>query len=283
MEENNVTELQLMQARQAAEFAMTPVGQMVKQFEVTQRMAQMYSTSTIVPDIYKGNIGNCAIALDMAMRMKANPLMVMQNLDIVKGKPSFSSKFLISTVNVSGKFTPLKFKKRNLGKVGIVLYRENVWDRAANKNKQVVKEFDGKDIDNIECIAYARELGTGELLESDPVSITLAIQEGWYTKDGSKWVTMPQLMLSYRAAAFWTRIYCPEISMGFLTKEEVDDIQDAEYAEEAAEDRLSKTAAKAAGVKDPAGQAQQDPVPQPGDEKSPAQESGNNPQSGSLW
>lgn len=283
MEENNVTELQLMQARQAAEFAMTPVGQMVKQFEVTQRMAQMYSTSTIVPDIYKGNIGNCAIALDMAMRMKANPLMVMQNLDIVKGKPSFSSKFLISTVNVSGKFTPLKFKKRNLGKVGIVLYRENVWDRAANKNKQVVKEFDGKDIDNIECIAYARELGTGELLESDPVSITLAIQEGWYTKDGSKWVTMPQLMLSYRAAAFWTRIYCPEISMGFLTKEEVDDIQDAEYAEEEAEDRLSKMAAKAAGVKDPAGQTQQDPVPQPGDEKSPAQESGNNPQSGSLW
>ena len=40
MEENNqVTELQIIQAKQAAEFAMTPVGQTVKQFEVMQRMA----------------------------------------------------------------------------------------------------------------------------------------------------------------------------------------------------------------------------------------------------
>ena len=49
-----VTELQIIQAKQAAEFAMTPVGQTVKQFEVMQRMAQMYTTSTIVPDTYKG-------------------------------------------------------------------------------------------------------------------------------------------------------------------------------------------------------------------------------------
>lgn len=70
MEENNqVTELQIIQAKQAAEFAMTPVGQTVKQFEVMQRMANMYTTSTIVPDTYKGNVGNCVIALDMAMRM----------------------------------------------------------------------------------------------------------------------------------------------------------------------------------------------------------------------
>lgn len=68
MEENNqVTELQIIQAKQAAEFAMTPVGQTVKQFEVMQRMANMYTTSTIVPDTYKGNVGNCVIALDMAM------------------------------------------------------------------------------------------------------------------------------------------------------------------------------------------------------------------------
>lgn len=44
MEENNqVTELQIIQAKQAAEFAMTPVGQTVKQFEVMQRMANMYT------------------------------------------------------------------------------------------------------------------------------------------------------------------------------------------------------------------------------------------------
>lgn len=242
-----MSEMQIIQAKQAAEFSLTPVGQMVKQFEVTQRMAKMYSESTIVPEVYKGNVGNCAIALDMAMRMQVNPLMVMQNLDIVKGKPSFSSKFLIATVNISGKFTPLKFKKTLLGKVGIIKYKDNVWNDQTRRNTQVVKDFDGKELDNYECIAYAKDLSTGEILESDPVSMSLAIQEGWYTKDGSKWVTMPMLMLSYRAAAFWTRIYCPEISMGFLTKEEVDDIQDVEYTEvKDTKERLSDIARKAA-------------------------------------
>ena len=111
MEENNqVTELQIIQAKQAAEFAMTPVGQTVKQFEVMQRMANMYTTSTIVPDTYKGNVGNCVIALDMAMRMGCNPLMCMQNLYIVHGNPAFSSKFLIATINASGRFSPLRYE-----------------------------------------------------------------------------------------------------------------------------------------------------------------------------
>lgn len=250
-EKNQVTELQIIQAKQAAEFSMTPVGQVIRQFEVTQRMAKMYSESTIVPEVYKGNVGNCAIALDMAMRMKVNPLMVMQNLDIVKGKPSFSSKFLIATVNISGRFTSLKFKKKILGKVGVIKYRDNVWDASIKKNRQVIKDFDGSNLDNIECVAFAKDLSTGEVLESDPVSISLAVQEGWYTKDGSKWVTMPMLMLSYRAAAFWTRLYCPEISMGFLTKEEIDDIQEAEYIEVKSKDKLADLAEKAAGIEEP--------------------------------
>ena len=97
------TELQLTQAKQAAEFALTPVGQMVKQFEVMQRMAKMNTESTIVQEAYKGNVGNCVIAIDMATRMGVNSLMVMQNLYIVKGNPSWSSKFLIATINMSGK------------------------------------------------------------------------------------------------------------------------------------------------------------------------------------
>ena len=223
------TELQITQAKQAAEFALTPVGQIVKQFEVMQRMAKMYTESTIVPETYKGNVGNCVIAIDMATRMGVNSLMVMQNLYIVKGNPSWSSKFLIATINMSGKYSSLRYRKRSLGKVGKIKYSETVWDNVAKRNTIVVKEFDGTDVDNIECIAYATELSTGETLESDPITIETAIKEGWYTKTGSKWVTMPSLMLTYRAAAFWQRMYCPEISMGFLTKEEADDIQDVEY------------------------------------------------------
>ena len=51
----------------------------------------------------------------------------------------------------------------------------------------------------------------------------MADKEGWTKKSGSKWLTMPDQMLAYRAAAFWSRIYAPEISMGFITKEEAED------------------------------------------------------------
>lgn len=246
MEKNvqqQVTELQVIQAKQAADFAMTPVGQTVKQFEVMQRMAKMYTESTIIPEAYKGNIGNCVIALDMATRMGANPLMVMQNLYVVNGNPSWSSKFLIATINMSGKYSSLRYRKRNLGKVGKVKYNDIEWKTdATGKSRKtiVVKEFDGTEIDNIECVAYATELSTGEILESDPITIDTAIKEGWYTKSGSKWVTMPSLMLTYRAAAFWQRMYCPEISMGFITKEEADDIQDAEYMEIPPKEKLTE-------------------------------------------
>lgn len=249
LQQSQASELQIIQARQAAEFAMTPVGQTVKQFEVMQRMAKMYTESTIIPDAYKGNIGNCVIALDMATRMGANPLMVMQNLYVVNGNPSWSSKFLIATINMSGKYSALRYRKRNLGKVGKIKYNDLEWKTdASGKSRKttVVKEFDGTDVDNIECVAYATELSSGEVLESDPVTIETAVREGWYTKSGSKWVTMPNLMLTYRAAAFWQRMYCPEISMGFITKEEADDIQDAEYMEIPARERLSEVAESSA-------------------------------------
>lgn len=35
---------------------------------------------------------------------------------------------------------------------------------------------------------------------------------------------MPQLMLMYRAAAFFGRVYCPEILNGMHTADEIQDI-----------------------------------------------------------
>lgn len=199
-------ELELIQARSAAQFALTPVGLQVKQFEVQQRMAKMYATSTIVPKSYQDNLGNCVIAIDMAMRMQANPLMVMQNLYIVNGNPSFSSKFLIATINASGRFTPIRYEFRG---------------------------EEGKD--DYACRVYAYEISDTEHKEplyGDWVSILMAKKEGWFSKkdrngnETSKWQTMPSQMMRYRAAAFWQRVYCPEISMGLMTKEEYEDIDE---------------------------------------------------------
>jgi hypothetical protein len=219
----NVTELELIKAKQQAEFSLTPVGQTVQQFEVMQRMGKMYASSTIIPEIYRGNIGNCIIALDMAMRMGANPLMTMQNLYIVHGNPAFSSKFLIATINASGRFSPLRYEF---------------------KGKEGTKDY------GCRCVAYEiTDKEHKEPLAGDWITMDMADKEGWTKKSGSKWLSMPNQMLRYRAAAFWQRVYCPEISMGLITKEEADDIQDAEYVEVSTKkSKLSDIAAMAAGV-----------------------------------
>lgn len=192
--------VQLIKAQAAAQFALTPIGQQVKQFETQQRMAQMYATSTIVPEAYRGNLGNCVIAIDMAMRMNANPLMIIQNLYVVNGNPAFSSKFLIATINASGRYSPLRYEWRG---------KEGSEERACRV-----------------CAYESWDREHKEPLYGDWVSIKMAKAEGWYDKKGSKWRTMPDQMLRYRAAAFWQRVYCPEISMGLMTSEEYEDIDD---------------------------------------------------------
>lgn len=209
------------------------------QMEGVQRAAKMFANSDLVPDMYKIGgklqnaegkaIANCVIAMNMATRMNADVLMIMQNLVIVQGRPSWSSTFLISSVNSSGRFEPMKYRITNKGKLGKVDYVDYEWN---GKHKAAVnKTFDGSKIDNIECVAYTKSRGSDEVLESSPISIEMAIKEGWYTKAGSKWQTMPEQMLRYRAASFWTRAYAPEISMGMHTVEEIQDINtvDAEF------------------------------------------------------
>lgn len=200
-------EIKILQLKRQAEFDLTPIGQQVKQFEATMRIARMYAMSNFIPDSYKYKnkqpldansvIANCTIALEMATRMQANPLMVMQNLYIVHGQPAFSSKFLIACINASKRFSPLRY------------------------------EFKGEEgTDEYACrvIAYeANDTKHKEPLEGDWISIRMAKAEGWMSRTGSKWATMPNQMLRYRAAAFWQRTYCPEISMGLITAEEVND------------------------------------------------------------
>lgn len=223
--------LQLAQTRSNAEYNSSVAGQIQRQFESMQRSAKPYAESTIVPTAYRGNLGNCIIAIDLAHRMNLPALAVMQNLYVVNGNPSWSSKFLVASINTCGRFTNLRYRKRNLGTLGKVKYNGLEWDNEKKRQTTKVMEYDASGIENWECVAYAVEKATGETLESDPVTIEMAIKEGWYTKSGSKWVTMPMLMLTYRAAAFWQRVYAPEMSMGFRTVEEERDIVDTEYEE----------------------------------------------------
>jgi hypothetical protein len=176
------------------EIKMLPNVFSADQFEHAQRVAKALSSSDLVPKEYKNNIANTLIALDISYRIGASPLMVMQHLNIIRGKPSWSSTFLIAAINTCGRFSSLKFKIEGEG-------------------------------DQKGCIAYTTDLKTGEILESPKITMEMAKQEGWISKEGSKWKTMPDLMMRYRSAAFFSRLYAPEITMGMQTVEE---IQDAE-------------------------------------------------------
>jgi len=205
------------------------------QFETMQRVCKMFASSELVPEMYRASeknplekaMANCMIAVEMAQRIGASPLMIMQNMVIIYGRPSWSSKFLVATVNTCGRFNPLQYKITNLGVAGKVPYTDYVWD--GKSKKAVVKEYDATLIDNLQCIAYTSAKGSDEVLESAPIDIRLSIQEGWYTKAGSKWQTMTRQMLMYRAASFWTNAYAPELSMGMKTEDEYRDIIDIPY------------------------------------------------------
>lgn len=223
-----------MEARANAEFAVTAAGQLMKSFETTQRIGTMFSKSSIVPKEYQNNVANCAIAVDMAMHLGKgiSPLTVMQQLTIVQGRPTWSAQFLISCINTCGKFSTIRYEEKNLGKVGKVAVNKYVYENGKNTQK-LVETDEYKDVDNLSCIAYAYDNATGEKLQSIEISIKMAMSEGWYAKSGSKWQSMPQQMLRYRAAAFWQRAYAPEVGMGFYTTEEVQDMspKDATYTE----------------------------------------------------
>lgn len=158
------------------------------------KLSEQLAGATIIPETFQGKPANVLIALNMAQRLNAEPLMVMQNMYVVYGNPSWSSKFLIACFNGCGRFSSIKY------------------------------EFFGTPgTDDYGCRAWATEFATGERVQSIDVTIALAKAEGWMSKKGSKWQTMPQLMLQYRAAAFLIRTCAPEISMGLSTAEEIVD------------------------------------------------------------
>lgn len=244
------------QAKQLGELAHAPAREAnlpsvsmgfgsLQSFELMQRAAKMLAYSTLVPAAYRVHkelkeygkvigyeenpaaLPNCVVALNMAQRMGADPLMVMQNLYIVEGRPSWSSQFIIAAINSCGRYSPLRFEMSVLGEPRDVEYTATEWVKNPNGGKDQRREVAKKiRITPRTCVAWAVELATGDRLESPVVSMDMAVAEGWIQKNGSKWQTMPEVMLRYRAAAFFGKLYAPELLMGLQTAEEAQDIID---------------------------------------------------------
>lgn len=179
-------------------------------FETAQRMAKLLAHSSMVPDQYREQysktvngqqtwvdnpdaMGNCVIALELAHRLRCSPLQIMQQVDMVKGRPGLRGAFVKALIDRSGLFTRLKYE----------------W-----KGTPGTPEWG--------CRVYATEKSTGERLDGTWITWAMVVGEKWNAND--KWKTMPEQMFMYRSAAFWGRAHAPELLMGMQTLEEIEDV-----------------------------------------------------------
>ena len=175
-----------------------PDSKPIATFDDVQRKALAVAQSDFVPQQFQAAsvgkeraVANCLIALEMAQRMNAPTLAIMQSMHVIHGKPGFSSAFLIAQINASGM---LKGSLR--------------FEQTATS-----------------CTAIGSDAVTGAELRGTPVTLDMAKAEGWSKRNGSKWSTMPAQMLVYRAASFWARQYAPQYALGMHTVEELQDMQ----------------------------------------------------------
>ena len=161
----------------------------ISDFRQYFKMASELCKADIIPQAYKGKVADTAIAIDMANRMGVSPMMVMQSMYGVKGKPSWSGQACLSFIRA--KFTDVK-----------VIY------------------VGTKGTDDRGCYVKATDKD-GDVLEGTTVTMSMAKAEGWTSN--SKWRNMPEQMLAYRAASFFARVHCPETLMGVQVEGEVED------------------------------------------------------------
>jgi len=178
----------------------------IQSFESAQRIAASLADSALVPNQYRGQAGlpNCIVAIEIANRMGMSPFQVMQNLNVIHGRPSWSSQFIIGLIQGSGRFEGFTYNET---------------------------------ADSCQCVAVLKT--TGEQVSSPKITLDMAKKEGW-TKN-TKWQTMPQTMLRYRAASAFGRFHIPDLILGIQSVEE-NEVIDAEVAvvPEPAESKLDQ-------------------------------------------
>lgn len=174
-----------------------------KSVKALANVANQICRSNFVPQNFRGNWADCLIAMELASRTNFPLMTVMQNLYVIQGKPSWSGQFCTAVVNASGRFSPLEF---------VQLTNE---DGSLNG-----------------YYAQATRLSNNKLCMGSPVTWDMVKNEGWFSKSGSKWKTMPDLMFHYRAAAFFVREHCPDLLCGLQTAEEVQDVKGYEQPKE---------------------------------------------------
>ena len=178
----------------------------IQSFESAQRMAASLADCGLVPQSFQGQKGlpDCILAIEIANRMGMSPFQVMQSLNVIKGRPSWSSQFIIGLIKGCGRFEGFDY------------------DETADS-----------------CQCFALEKASGNRVTGIKITLDMAKKEGW-TRN-AKWSTMPQTMLRWRAASSFGRFHIPDLILGIQSVEENEVIEaEVSVASEPPESKLDQ-------------------------------------------
>ena len=159
------------------------------------KLASFISQSDLVPKNYRNKPANVFVAMRIADNLQIDPIIVMQGLYEVHGKFGWDSKSIIGLINRSGIF-----------KGGLNFEADGI---------------PGQSGFSVTC--FADRSNDGALCQAK-VTWDMAVNAGWTTKNAAAYKAYPEQMITYRAAAFFARKYCPEIMFGYHTTDELRDI-----------------------------------------------------------
>lgn len=166
-------------------------------FKLACQMAKGLASSTMVPQQFQRNEGNCLVAIELANRLNISPFQVMQSIDVIQGQPAWKGKTLIAFVNNSHKYDE-------------DIHFEYTKDEKGNVNG---------------CYAWTKK--DGHEVRGTEYTYEMAKKAKLFEKNNSYWNKEPELMLAYRAISRFCSLNCPEISLGLYTSEEQIEIADS--------------------------------------------------------
>ncbi len=167
-------------------------------FEHMQRIATAMAHASLIPDHLRGKgtgdasfrqtVGNCLLVVNQAARWNLDPFAVAPETYVVKGKLGFQGKLVAAVVN------------SRAGLKGRLAY--SFFGERDGRTVIVAGQFDN---------------------EAEPRTIELSV--GQAKTDNKMWKTDPDQKLIYSGVTKWARRHCPEIMLGVLTDDDLEQMR----------------------------------------------------------
>lgn len=177
-------------------------GLLPKNLNEAMQLAEILSTSSIVPKDYQGNPGNVLVAVQWGAEIGLAPMQAMQNIAVINGRPSLWGDAMLALVRGSGKLEYI--------------------------NEEITDSYVTCTVKRINEPETSRTFGLDD-----------AKKAGLLSK--GPWTQYPKRMMQMRARAFALRDVFTDVLKGMASAdEEQDKVKDMGKADEIVQDKPAK-------------------------------------------